>query len=171
MTPELARMLMDRAQQATPLRDSVERVRTPMAPEPAIPKPSKSTVSPMDPYTLSLLGGLMDSGSTYTFLKRKTGKEDNALVAGLAKKSPELLTALGAAANLAVPLIWKQVAKKFPKAGKALAANQGALQFGYGALNMQNTLTPRRSAGGEGRKSSERYTDALLRDQRMQGGQ
>jgi len=169
MTPELLKQLTDRARQQAPLHDSVERVQTPMDREPVPPTPASADTSAMDPYTLSMLGGLMDTGSTYAFLKRKTAGEDNKLVASLAQKSPALLTALGAAGNIAVPLLWKQLAKKFPKLAQAGAANQGALQFGYGALNMQNTLNPRRTSAGEGRSTSDRYTDAMLNTHRKAG--
>jgi hypothetical protein len=128
--------------------------------------PERSPVSTLSPTTASLVGGLMDSGSTYAFLKRKTGHEDNALIAGLAKKSPELLTALGVAANLALPLVWKQIAKKFPGVGNALAANQGALQMGYGALNTQHTLSPRVTAASEAMNSATLYRTALLEQMR-----
>ncbi len=154
----------------TPIRDALpdliaeELRREP----PAIARPAShgaSPVSTLSPSAASLIGGLMDSGSTYAFLKRGTGHEDNALAAGLAKKSPELLTALGVAANLAVPLVWKQLAKKFPKAGAALAANQGALQMGYGALNTQHAMADRPRTG-ESTRTSTAYRTALLEQMR-----
>lgn len=155
----------------TPIRDALpdliaEELRRE---RPAIARPASQGSSPvttLSPSLASLLGGLADSGSTYAFLKRGTAGEDNALVSGLSKKSPELLTALGVAGNLALPLLWKQVAKKFPKVGAALAANQGALQMGYGAINTQNTLTPRVSAASESRKTSDQYRAALLAQMR-----
>jgi hypothetical protein len=152
MNPELLRELLTRE---TPIYDSVER--TAFKPEPpSIPtKPtieSGPAVTPMNPYMVSLLGGLMDTASTYKFLTDGSNlREDNALVAGLSK-SPGKMALLGVGANLAMPLLWKKLAKKYPKLGEALAANQGALQFGYGALNTSR----------QGPTSSDAYTSSLV---------
>ena len=118
-------------------------------------------VSPMNPYLASLLGGLADTASTYAFLKRGTASEDNALVAGLADK-PGQMAGMGAAVNVALPLLLKHtLGKAHPKIAEALAANQGALQMGYGAINTQNTLTPR-GPQGDSRNTAKMYRAALL---------
>jgi hypothetical protein len=149
----------------TPIRDTVGR--TAFAPEmPRIPQRQSTAPSSasLDPYLVSMLGGLADTASTHAFLKRGTATEDNALVSGLAKH-PNVMTAVGAATNIALPLLLKKtLGKKWPKIAEALAANQGALQMGYGALNTQNTLTPRSTqpTSMTNRKTSDMFSQALM---------
>lgn len=170
MDDEIIRLLAERAAQPAPLHDSVGRTAF-AAERPSIPVKASSlgaNPEPLDPYLTSMLGGLADTGSTLAFLKRGTANEDNALMGGLSKH-PGTMAALGAAANVALPLVLKHtLGKKFPKIAEALAANQGALQMGYGALNTQNTLSPGRTPEGEGKNTSRMYRAALAAQMREQ---
>ena len=166
----LMEAMLERALQPTPIRDSVERTAVPQERKPVpmnLPAPG-ADVSALSPTTASVLGGLADTASTYAFLKRGTAQEDNPLVAGMAAQ-PGKMAAMGVATNLALPfLLKKTLGKKWPRVFDALAANQGALQMGYGALNTQNTLSPRTSPNTAGdignRKTSDIYAAMMSQD-------
>jgi hypothetical protein len=111
-----------------------------------------SSPEPLNPFLTSLAGGLLDSASTYNFLKRGTKTEGNALVSGLSKKSPEALTAMGIAANVAIPYALKKLGKKYPKLARIMAGGQGALQFGYGSANL----------GTDKRSSANQYDEGNM---------
>jgi hypothetical protein len=49
--------------------------------------------------------------------------------------SPEALAATGAASAIGLQGLRKLLSKKLPRAADAIAANQGALQLGYGVNN------------------------------------
>lgn len=120
-----------------------ENFDTPVMPDTHIEKP-------LHPALASLIGGLADTASTYTFLKRGTAREDNKLVAGLSKH-PAGMALAGIGATLALQPARKLIGKASPQLANALAANQGALQLGYSAGNLDD----------EPGKSSDTYRFAL----------
>lgn len=94
----------------------------------------------MSPETLALLGGMADAVSTYAFLKRGTGHENNAMWQGM---SPAGTAASVAGAALAAKG-GRALLRKFGKGTLAdmLAGVQGANQIGLAALNTRPVMTP-----------------------------
>lgn len=153
MEDALLQLLMNRARQPAPIQDSVQRTAFPRERPAIIPQRTRShQATPLSPPLTSVMGGLLDAASTYAFLKRGNKTEDNRFVSGLSKH-PAALGALGAVSTLAIQPAFKRLGKKWPRFAKALQANQGALQLGYGAGNFQN------SRG----LTSDHYRDALHR--------
>ena len=107
-------------------------------------------IEPLPPGVVSLAGGLLDAASTYTFLKRGTAREDNALIQALAR-SPEATGLAGVGLALALQPARRLLARKWPRVADILSANQGALQLGYGAGNLDD----------EPGKSSDSYRSAV----------
>lgn len=120
-------------------------------------EPTTPAVKTLPPRLVSALGGTLDALSTYKFLKQDTGREDNAVVGGL-NNSPARVAGLGLALVPATQLLWRALGKKAPALANAVAANQGALQAGYGALNM--ALSGSRFAGTS---AADEYRAALVR--------
>lgn len=95
--------------------------------------PEFSTISP----DLALLmGGLADAGSTYNFLKNKTGTESNAIAAKLGNNQPGKTAALAAGTTLGTLLLKKLLEKKFPKVADTLAGGLGGYQMTVAADNL-----------------------------------
>src|SRR3990167_4477579 len=145
--------LLQRAKSPTPIQDSVKSV---------LDEPSKyrnildhkkendsSNIKPLSPFFTSLAGGLLDTGSTYSFLKRGTKTESNSLIN---KLSPSTMAGLGLGANIAIPYILKKLGGKYPTIARAIAANQGGLQLGYGVSNF----------GDDARDSSDVYDNSIF---------
>lgn len=89
----------------------------------------------ISPETAALLGGMVDAGSTYSFLKRGTGTEGNPIL------SPFHNHPLGTAAGVmgmayGGKLLRDLLRKKSPGLADALAGNMGAAQMGTGLTNM-----------------------------------
>ena len=83
----------------------------------------------------AMIGGLADAASTYSFLKRRTAQEENAMFAG-AKNSPlktALAVATGAAAGMGARALLRQMG--FKRLADMLAGTQGAHQMGLAAQN------------------------------------
>lgn len=106
----------------------------------------------LSPTAASIIGALADGASTYSFLKRGTGVEDNAMFGGL--KGKPLATALSAAGTgLAAPLLGKLLKGKLPKGViDALVANMGARTLATAGANFD---------GLEGESSFDQVTKAL----------
>lgn len=103
------------------------------------PRPQSPPQRPseMSPETLALLGGLADAASTYTFLKQGAGTESNAMYRPL--KNKPLATGLAVAGTaLGAKGLRHLFRKKAPGLVNALAANQGAMQLGLGAANIDD---------------------------------
>jgi hypothetical protein len=125
LNPKLIELLVDR-QVASDLKS--ERHQRFLKSE----SPRSTSPTPLHPGLVSLLGALTDTASTYRFMKRGE-HEDNAAVKGM---SPEALAATGVASAIGMQGLRKLLSKKFPRAADAIAANQGALQLGYGINNL-----------------------------------
>jgi hypothetical protein len=91
--------------------------------------------APIGTEKAAMIGGLADAASTYSFLKRGTGQEENAMFGG-AKNSP-LKTALGVATGAAAGMGARALLRKmgFKRLADMLAGTQGAHQIGLAAQN------------------------------------
>lgn len=125
---ELAHELMQREIQRNPAQ--FER---PVSGSPA-PK------TPLNPETLALIGGLSDAASTYAFLKRGSGHEQNAMWKGMGPATTAASVAGAALGAKAIRALLRKAGKG--KLADALASVQGANQIGLAALNTRPVMNP-----------------------------
>lgn len=129
------------------------------APQPDVAQTSHSELSPS---LLAILGGAADGISTFDFLRKGTGVEDNAMYRPL--KGNPIATGLAVAGTgaLTAAVLKKVLGKKFPKITDALLANQGADRIALAARN----FSP------EGHtSSSESYNNSITQAIRRTHGQ
>lgn len=91
----------------------------------------------ISPEKLLKIGGLIDAISTYTFLKKGSGTEENPLLAPM-RGNPLATGAAVGGVSLAVQEVSKLLGKKWPKLNDAFRANQGGLQLFSGVTNFDN---------------------------------
>lgn len=115
--------------------------------------PSPTTLGPEK---AALIGGLADAASTYTFLKRGSAREANAMWKGL--DNHPAATALGVAGGALGFQALRALMRRMGMNGVAdtLAGNQGGYQMGLAANNLQ--MTSRK------RGSSDARTATMLHD-------
>lgn len=109
------------------------------APRADAPSPEQTTMSPDKAL---LLGGMADAASTYSFLKRGTGREDNAvlnnLLGGQAQQAlPTAAAAFGT--TMGALLLKKLIAKASPKVADTLAGGLGGYQLTLAGGNINAT--------------------------------
>ena len=91
--------------------------------------------TPIGTEKAAMIGGLADAASTYSFLKRGTGVEENAMFGG-AQNSPAK-TALGVAGSAVGMMAARALLRRtgFKRLADMLAGTQGAHQIGLAAQN------------------------------------
>lgn len=105
----------------------------PQEPQLELNLPQGMKHSNVNPTVAALLGAAGDAASTYHFMKKGGGAEDNALFGGL--KGPGQ-TALGVAgSSVGSILLAKLLGKKIPALRDAYIANQGATSIGLAGEN------------------------------------
>ena len=115
--------------------------------------PEGFEMTPLSPGLTGLAGGLADAASTYYFLKKGTGREDNALL-GKTGNHPAT-TAAAALGGYGLSKLFVKVLKKFsPAAADAVESNLGAMQLGYAAGNVDDDV----------QSSSKQYQQMLMRN-------
>lgn len=111
-----------------------EMMKERFAPRQEDSAPDYKTLSPVQAL---LAGGLGDAASTYTFLKRGTGVEGNALISGM----DPLPTAIGAGTGTVGALFLREILKmKYPKLADALAGGLGGYQMTLAAGNFNDRV-------------------------------
>jgi hypothetical protein len=122
-------------------------------------------VEPINPELGAVVGGLADAASTFSFLKRGTGKEGNAMWNG-AKNSPGKTAAGVAASSLAAAGLRHLLRKKgHGKLADLIAGIMGGQQVGLAAQNAHHD-----SRGGFN-SSSQRDVDTKVNAAITQRGQ
>lgn len=126
---------------ARELRDRPAQFRE--APKFDLGLPEGVDVQPLNPEVAAGIGGAADALSTYSFLKRGTGVEENAAWAG-AKNSPGK-TAASVAGSAAAMMAARAMLRRFGmgRIADMMAGVQGSHQMGLAAQNAQYD-----SAGG-----------------------
>lgn len=124
MADELKTLMVERALQQQAMKPSTYETRS---------APVRPTT--MAPETLALIGGLADAASTAVLLKRG-GVELNPMYARL-HNNPVTTGLAVAGSSLAMKGMRHLLRKKVPWLADALAANQGAMQLGLAAANVQ----------------------------------
>jgi hypothetical protein len=106
-------------------------------------------VKPLHPEALAVVGGLADAASTYSFLKRGTGVETNAMYLGL-NNSPAK-TAAGVAGGTAAMMAARALLRKLgmSRVADLIAGAQGSHQIGLAAQNAQYDAAGAFPAGSE----------------------
>jgi hypothetical protein len=92
----------------------------------------------LNPSLLTALGAAADGISTYRFLKKGTGTEDNALFNGAVSNNPAMTGAIAAGTGLIGPLLAKVLKNKLPESViDAVIANLGARTTASAAANFE----------------------------------
>ena len=92
----------------------------------------------LSPSLLAALGAAADGASTYRFLKKGTGREDNAMFSSALHEKPALTGLIAAGTGLAGPLLGKALKGKLPKGIiEAIVANLAARTTAAAGMNIQ----------------------------------
>jgi hypothetical protein len=125
--------------------------------------PPRSDVTPINPEAAALMGGLADAASTFSFLKRGTGVESNAMH----QQGDPLKTAASVAIAALLGSGGRHILRKMghPKIADLIAGAMGGQQMGLAAQNLQSDLR-----GGFTQASDDAVTSkvhgALMRRER-----
>lgn len=122
-------------------------------------KPAPPNVEAISPKAAMLIGGLMDSASTFNFLKRGTAKEGNPAFKYF-NKNPWAVIPTSAAVGTGYHFLHKLLGKISPKIADTTAGLLGGYQMGLGGRNFQNSFD---SGKDEGSMST------VTRDLRLKG--
>jgi hypothetical protein len=98
--------------------------------------PAVMGAEPLNPLMTLFAGQALDTASTYNFLKRKTGREDNAMFSNvLTQEHPENALIGGAAGAAGYYLAHKLLSKISPRLADTAAGIVGGYHMGLGGEN------------------------------------
>lgn len=137
--PAIIESLVQRETQA-------DQMRKRFAPEAAAPAP----YSTLNPELSAILGSVADGASTYNFMKRGSGREDNAMLGGAG--GPAATGMAAAAPGLIAAIAGRLLKNKLPgELIDSILGNLGASQMGLAGNNMNLTT----------KSSQARYDDMV----------